>query len=108
MPQLYFIDREDFLIFINCVFVSAQEALRSQLLKIYHDCSSGDHWGWNKILDLICRHFTWPGITKDVKKYIATCPVYQEKVIYWHKLYSTLEFLLIEPDVHLFKEISLD
>ncbi len=43
MPQLYSVNEKNFLIFINHVFVLAQEALCSQLLKIYHDCFSDSH-----------------------------------------------------------------
>lgn len=82
MLQLYFVNRENLLIFINYVFVSAQEALCSQLLEIYHDCSSDDHWEQNKTLNLICHYFTWSGIVKDVKEYMTICLICQEKIIH--------------------------
>ncbi len=108
VPQLYSVDGEGLLTFVDRVFVPAQEALRSQLLEVYHDCPSGGHWGRDKTLDLIRRRFTWPGIAEDVKEYVATCPVCQGKAIHRHKPYGTLEPLPVGLDVRPFKEISLD
>ena len=41
--QLYIIDAEDLLRYVNCVLISVQKALCSQLLKIYYDCFLNDH-----------------------------------------------------------------
>jgi len=108
LPQLYTIDAEGLLRYVDRVLVPAQEALRSQLLEVYHDCPSGGHWGRDKTLDLIRRSFTWPEIAKDVSEYVATCPVCQGKAIHRHKPYGKLEPLPVPPDVTPFREISLD
>ena len=57
--QLYSVDEDGLLKVADCVFVPPQEALRNQLLKTYHNCPSGGHWGRDKTLELIRRHFTW-------------------------------------------------
>ena len=80
--QHYSVDRKDLLRYIDCVLVSAQESIHAQLLEIYHDCPSGDHWKQDKTLDLIHWRFTWPGITENVHEYVATCSVCQGKVIH--------------------------
>jgi transposase InsO family protein len=92
------------------VFVPQQEAIRNQLLELYHDCPSGGHWGRDKTLELIQRHFTWNGIVDDVRAYVATCPVCQGKAIHRHRPYGQLEPLPIPTDTwnSPFKEISLD
>jgi Integrase zinc binding domain len=74
--QLYNIDVKDLLRHVNCVLVPVQEALRSQLLEIYHDYLSGGYWGQDKILNLIQRSFTWPEIVKDISEYIIIYLIY--------------------------------
>ena len=77
------------------VLVPPQEAIRNQLLEVYHDCPSGGHWGRDKMLELIQRRFTWDGIADDVRAYIATCPICQGKAIHRHKPYGKLQPLPI-------------
>src|SRR5436190_131923 len=95
---------------VGRVLVPPQEAIRNQLLEVYHDCPSGGHWGRDKTLELIQRHFTWDGITDDVRAYVATCPICQGKAIHRHKPYGKLKPLPIPTDMwnSPFKEISLD
>jgi transposase InsO family protein len=92
------------------VFVPPQEAIRNQLLEVFHDCPSGGHWGRDKTLDLIQRHFTWNGIAEDVRAYVATCPICQGKAIHRHRPYGQLQPLPVPTDIwdSPFKEISLD
>lgn len=92
------------------VLVPQQEAVRNQLLEIFHDCPSGGHWGRDKTLELIQRHFTWSGIANDVREYVATCPICQGKAIHRHRPYGQLEPLPIPTETwnSPFKEISLD
>ena len=99
---------KDLLRYINHVLVSVQEALHSQLLKIYHDCSSDDHWEQDKTLNLICQKFIWPEIIKDIHEYIVICLICQEKAIHQHKSYEKLKALSVLLNVTLFKEISLN
>ena len=95
---------------VGCVLVPPQEAIQNQLLEVYHNCPSGGHWGRDKMLELIQCHFTWDGITDDVRAYIATCPICQGKAIHRHKPYGKLKPLPIPTDMWNlpFKEISLD
>ena len=92
------------------VYVPPQEAIRHKLLYLFYDCLSAGHWGVQKTLDLIQRHYTWPGIKKDMQKYIETCAKYQAKAIHRHKPYGQLEPIPIptDPTIAPFKEISLD
>jgi transposase InsO family protein len=92
------------------VYVPHQEAIRNRLLELFHDCPSGGHWGRDKTLQLVQRHFTWNGIADDVRAYVATCPVCQGKAIHRHRPYGQLEPLPIPKDTwnSPFKEISLD
>ena len=95
---------------IDRVLVPKQESLRAQILETHHDCPSGGHFGYDKTLNLIQRHFTWRGIANDVREYIATCPICQGKAYHRHKPYGQLQPLPIPTDLwnSPFKEISLD
>ena len=108
--QHYTVAEDNLLKYVDRVLVPAQESIRSQILETYHDCPSGGHWGRDKTLDLIRRRFTWPGITEDVREYVATCPICQGKAVHRHKPYGQLEPLPIPTDLwnSPFKEISLD
>lgn len=108
LPQFYSVDEGGLLRYVDRVLIPAQEALRHQLLEVYHDCPSGGHWGRDKTLELIRRRFTWSGIAEDVREYVATCPVCQGKAIHRHRPYGELEPLPVPPDLTPFKEISLD
>ena len=106
----YHVAEDDLLLCDDRVYVPHQEALRDQLLQIYHDCPSGGHWGRDKTLERIRRHFTWDGIAEDVRTYVATCPACQGKAIHRHRPYGQLQPLPIPTDTwnSPFKEISLD
>jgi hypothetical protein len=110
MLQHYSVDEDRLLRHDRRVLVPAQEALKAQLLEIYHDSPSGGHFGRDKTLERIRRQFTWPGITEDVREYVATCPVCQGKAVHRHKPYGQLQPLPIPTDLwnSPFKEISLD
>ena len=92
------------------VLIPLQEALRDQLLETFHDYPSGGHWGQDKTLDLIQRHFTWIRIAEDVRAYVTTCPVCQGKAIHRHKPYGKLEPLPVPTNMwnSPFKDISLN
>jgi transposase InsO family protein len=108
--QRYPVVEDGLLVVAGRVLVPQQEAIRNQLLETFHDCPSGGHWGRDKTLELIQRHFTWNGIADDVRAYVATCPVCQGKAIHRHRPYGQLEPLPIPIDTwnSPFKEISLD
>ena len=56
--QHYTVVKNNLLLCVNCVLVSLNEAICSQLLQTFHDCSSDGHWRRNKTLELIRHHFT--------------------------------------------------
>ncbi len=92
------------------VYVPPQEALKAEILSLFHDCPSAGHWGARKTLDLIHRYLCWDGVEGDVNAYVASCPQCQGKAIHRHKPYGKLQPLPIPDCVSTspFKEISLD
>ena len=50
---------------------------RKDLLIISRDIISAGHLGINKTKDRLLNYFYWPGITKDVAKYVKRCKACQ-------------------------------
>lgn len=44
---------------------------------MHHDLPSAGHPGRWKTYELISRNYWWPGLTTDVKKYVAGCDICQ-------------------------------
>jgi len=72
----------------NCVYISHQEMIWNQLLELYYDCSSENHWDRDKTLQLIQCHFIWNEILNDIHKYVVICSVCQSKAIHHHQSYN--------------------
>jgi len=52
-------------------------SLRQQLISVAHEELPSAHLGVKKTLDRLQRHFFWQGINSDVRKYCASCVIYQ-------------------------------
>lgn len=50
---------------------------RKEILKLYHDNECAGHFGISKTLSRILSLYYWPGIKKDVYRYIRSCTVCQ-------------------------------
>ena len=71
------------------------EAQRPEVIKARHDDKSAGHPGIAKTIELITRDFTWPGLRKDVEKYIANCDTCAKTKHARHRPYGLLQ----TPDV---------
>jgi len=49
------------------VYISRDEKLRAEVIRLHHDTPVGGHGGQWKIAELVMRNFWWPGITREVK-----------------------------------------
>ena len=52
------------------VYVPKDNALRTEIIRLYHNTLVGGHGGQWKTVELVTRNFWWPGVTKKVKQYI--------------------------------------
>jgi len=52
------------------VYMPKDNKLRTEIIRLHHDTSVGEHGGQWKIVELITQNFWWPGITKEVKQYV--------------------------------------
>jgi len=51
--------------------------LRGKVIRLHHDTPVGEHRGRWKMTELITRNYWWPGITKEVEKYMDGCDACQ-------------------------------
>ena len=50
------------------------ESYRNEILRVGHTIPLSGHMGSKKTFDQIAAHFSWPGVSFDLRKYCATCP----------------------------------
>jgi len=55
------------------VYVPKDEGLRTEIIQLHHDTLVGGHGGQWKMVELVTRNFWWPGVTKEVKRYVEGC-----------------------------------
>ena len=52
------------------VYVLKDEELRAEVIWLHHDVPAAGHGGRWKIVELVMRNYWWPGVTRDVGKYV--------------------------------------
>jgi len=52
------------------VYVPKDKKLRAEVIRLYHDMPVGGHRGQWKTVELVTRNFWWPGVTREVKRYM--------------------------------------
>jgi len=55
------------------VYVSKDEMLRAEIIRLHHDIPVRGHGGQWKMVELVTRNFWWPGVTREVKQYVEGC-----------------------------------
>jgi hypothetical protein len=55
------------------IYVPEDQVLRLDILKLHHDTPIAGHPGREKILELVQRSYTWPGMSTFVKEYTNKC-----------------------------------
>jgi len=59
------------------VYVLKDEELRAEVVRLHHDVLAVGHGGRWKTVELVTRNYWWPGITKDVGRYVEGCNLCQ-------------------------------
>ena len=59
------------------VYIPRDKRLRAEVIQLYHDILVEGHRGQWKTTELVTSNFWWPGVTKEVKKYVESCDAYQ-------------------------------
>jgi len=59
------------------VYVPKDEELRVEIIRLHHDMPTAGHGGRWKMVELVTRNYWWPGVTRDVGKYVEGCDLCQ-------------------------------
>ena len=59
------------------VYVSRDEKLRVEVIRLHYDMPVREHGGQWKTIELVTRNFWWPGVSREVKRYVEGYDVYQ-------------------------------
>jgi len=59
------------------VYVPKDEKLRVEIIRLHHDMLIGGHGGQWKMVELVTKNFWWPGVTKEIKRYVERCDACQ-------------------------------
>jgi len=59
------------------VYVPKDEKLRAEVIRLHHNTPVGGHGGQWKTVELVTRNFWWPGVTREVKRYVEGCDACQ-------------------------------
>ena len=59
------------------VYVPKNEELRAKVIQLHHDVLAVRHEGRWKTVELVMRNYWWPGVTRNVRKYVEGCDLCQ-------------------------------
>jgi len=59
------------------VYVPKDKKLRVEIIRLYHDMPIGGHGEQWKTVELVTKNFWWPGVTKEIKRYVERCDACQ-------------------------------
>jgi len=59
------------------VYVLRDKKLRAEVIQLHCDTLVGEHGGQWKMTELVTKNFWWPGVTREVKKYLEGCDACQ-------------------------------
>ena len=85
------------------VYVLKDKELRAEVIQLYHDMLAAEHRGRWKIVELVIRNYWWPGVIRDVEKYVEGCDACQRMKNRIEELAGKLKLseVLEKPQTHL-------
>jgi len=60
------------------IYMPKDEELRAEVTQLHHDVPAAEHRGRWKTVELVTRNYWWPGVTRDVEKYVEGCNLCQK------------------------------
>ena len=60
------------------VYILKNEELRAEIIWLYHDMLVAEHGRRWKTMELVTRNYLWPGVTKNVGRYVEGCDMCQK------------------------------
>ena len=59
------------------VYVPKDKELRVEIIRLHYDVLAAEYGGRWKTVKLVTRNYWWPGVTRDVGKYVKGCDLCQ-------------------------------
>jgi len=59
------------------VYVLKDKELRAEVIWLYHDIPAAGHGGRWKTVELVTRNYWWPGVMRDMGRYVEGCNLCQ-------------------------------
>ena len=59
------------------IYILKNENLKLEIIWPYHNILIVEHGEQWKTVRLVTRNYSWPGVTKEVKRYVKKCGQYQ-------------------------------
>ena len=60
------------------VYVPKDEELRAEIIQLHHDVSMAEHGEKWKTVELVTRNYWWPGVIREVGRYVEGCDLCQQ------------------------------
>ena len=60
------------------VYVPKDKELRAEVIRLHHNVLASGHGGRWKTVELVTRNYWWPGVMRDVGKYVEGCNLCQK------------------------------
>jgi len=61
---------EDLVLKKRKVYILKEEELRAEIIQLHHDVPAVGHGGRWKTVELVTRNYWWPGVMRDIGKYV--------------------------------------
>ena len=68
---------EDLMLKEEKLYIQKDKVLRVEIIWLHHNILVAEYGGKQKMTQLVMRNYWWPGITKDVEKYVDSCDICQ-------------------------------
>ena len=59
------------------VYVPKDKELRAEVIQLHHNVLAVGHGGRWKMVELVTRNYWWPGVMRDVGRYVEGCDLCQ-------------------------------
>ena len=59
------------------IYIPKDTELRAEVIQLHHDVPAVGHGGRWKMVELVTRNYWWPGVTRDVGRYVERYDRYQ-------------------------------
>ena len=80
------------------LYIFSEASIRTKLLRCHHDDVLARHFDIEQTLKLMLHKYYWSELTKNIKKYVFSCNIYQWVKTFRHHSYSKMQSLSQSSD----------